>query len=480
MAAHDKNFDVIPIGHTFFFIWRIKQFELVPVPKEDYGKFYKGDCYIVACCTENPTGGHSKMESKPILNGHGYCHIHFWIGSESTKDEAGVAAIKSVELDDFLGGYPVQHREIEEFESRQFSSYFKNGIIYLKGGYESGFTKMIDELKPSLLHVKGKKRPIVYECAEISWKVMNNGDVFILLVPNFVFVWTGKHSNRMERTTAIRVANDLKSELNRFKLSSVILEDGKEVEQTSGAEYDAFNKALSLDKKDIDLKQMPKGYDYAASDKSFESHERSFVTLYKCFEGTETIDISFVKNGPLSRADLDTNDTFIVENGSEGLWVWVGKKATQKERQSAIKYAMELINKKKYPNNTPVTKVLEGDESVEFKSLFESWQMSEQEKITSARLFRVSRNGIFKQVANYEPDDLEEDNIMILDVMDKIYVWIGNQFAERIADEAHVDKVAQRFIQEDKSGRKFQPNQIIKLKQGSEDGAFKSYFPKWN
>lgn len=75
---------------------------------------------------------------------------------------------------------------------------------------------------------------------------------------------------------------------------------------------------------------------------------------------------------------------------------------------------MELINKKKYPNNTPVTKVLEGDESVEFKSLFESWQMSEQEKITSARLFRVSRNGIFKQVANYEPDDLEEDNIMIL------------------------------------------------------------------
>lgn len=171
---------------------------------------------------------------------------------------------------------------------------------------------MIDELKPSLLHVKGKKRPIVYECAEISWKVMNNGDVFILLVPNFVFVWTGKHSNRMERTTAIRVANDLKSELNRFKLSSVILEDGKEVEQTSGAEYDAFNKALSLDKKDIDLKQMPKGYDYAASDKSFESHERSFVTLYKCFEGTETIDISFVKNGPLSRADLDTNVCFPV------------------------------------------------------------------------------------------------------------------------------------------------------------------------
>lgn len=52
------------------------------------------------------------MESKPLLQGHGYCHIHFWIGPESSKDEAGVAAIKSVELDDFLGGYPIQHREM--------------------------------------------------------------------------------------------------------------------------------------------------------------------------------------------------------------------------------------------------------------------------------------------------------------------------------------------------------------------------------
>lgn len=65
------------------------------------------------------------------------------------------------------------------------------------------------------------------------------------------------------------------------------------------------------------------------------------------------------------------------------------------------------------------------------------------------------------------------------DAIDKIYVWIGNQFKERIADEKHVDILAERFIQEDKSGRKFQPNQIIKIKQGSEDATFKSYFPKW-
>ncbi|KAK3716428.1 hypothetical protein QZH41_008757, partial [Actinostola sp. cb2023] len=57
-------------------------------PKEDYGKFYNGDSYIIL-------NTYKKDKDHDAL----LYDIHFWIGKHSTQDEYGTAAYKTVELD---------------------------------------------------------------------------------------------------------------------------------------------------------------------------------------------------------------------------------------------------------------------------------------------------------------------------------------------------------------------------------------------
>lgn len=55
--------------------------------------------------------------------------IHYWIGQSSSQDEQGSAALYVMQLDEYLGGNPVQYREAQGSESPKFRSYFKNGLM---------------------------------------------------------------------------------------------------------------------------------------------------------------------------------------------------------------------------------------------------------------------------------------------------------------------------------------------------------------
>jgi gelsolin len=84
-AASEPAWNDGQVGHAAgLHVWRIEDFEVVPWPKEKYGQFHEGDSYIVLHSYEV---GNQDGEKKL---GH---DIFFWLGSKTSQDEAGTAAV---------------------------------------------------------------------------------------------------------------------------------------------------------------------------------------------------------------------------------------------------------------------------------------------------------------------------------------------------------------------------------------------------
>jgi len=159
--------------------------------------------------------------------------IHFWLGDNTTQDEAGTAAYKTVELDTLLGGEPVQHREVQDYESRLFLSYFKPGPQILHGGVESGFRHVKPtEYKPRLLHIKGKKKIRVRE-VPLTRESVNSGDVFILDAGLKIFQLNGAKSGPGERAKAAQLSRAIDDERGE-SLKLLLLKKATKARRNSG------------------------------------------------------------------------------------------------------------------------------------------------------------------------------------------------------------------------------------------------------
>ncbi|XP_065574838.1 advillin-like [Artemia franciscana] len=359
--AVDPAFSAIKPNQTGFYVWRIEDMALVPYPKEEYGKFYNGDSYLLYSASERGQQAGPNVafkEAKGALEQF----VHFWLGSETSQDEAGVAAIKAVELDDFLGGSPVQMRETEGNESARFMGYFRESLRILQGGVASGFKHVSDEYTPLLFSVKGKRAPLIRQLKEVSWKEMTEGDVFVLDTKDHIFVWTGRSANRYEKMHGAKLAQKIKAEHGGSII--VFVEDGQE-HLLPSAEREKFNSLLNLKEKDLSP---------VVSDEVTDKERSSEIKLYQCTDESGTLKITEVKTAPLYQTDLNSQDVYIIDNLPAAVFVWVGKKASKQERSESMRNVQAYIKKKNYPSSTRIVRVLDSGEPVEFKSLFKSWK----------------------------------------------------------------------------------------------------------
>ncbi|KAL4323859.1 hypothetical protein GQ457_11G018240 [Hibiscus cannabinus] len=391
-------------------IWRIEKSSPVSLPTKSYGKFFTGDSYIVLKASIKLT-----FASK---NGSLRHEIHYWLGKDTSQDEAGTAAIKTLELDSALGGRAVQYREVQGNESDKFRSLFKPCIMPLEGAFATGAKPVKEsEYKTRLLACKGKhivqiKEASLY-CLHVTWQVpfarstLNHDNIFILDTKSKIFQFNGSNTSIQERAKALEVAQYIRDNYHDSKFEIAAIEDGKLMADAASGEFWAlFGGFAPLLRKS--------GQDEDSTDSHPTNKLLSIVKGKAEPVGADS----------LKRELMATDNCYILDCGLE-VYLWMGRSTSLNERKNASKVAEEFIRGSSR-SSSRLIRVIEGFETVVFRSKFETWPQTTNATVTedgkgkvAALLQRqgVNVKGLLK--VDTEKEDPEE----YIDCTGQLQVW---------------------------------------------------------
>uniref|UniRef100_A0A452V9J4 Scinderin n=1 Tax=Ursus maritimus TaxID=29073 RepID=A0A452V9J4_URSMA len=329
-------------------VWRVEKLELVPVP---------------------PRSG--RAETLQVRNTKREKDCFYYMpsfavsGKECTQDESTAAAIFTVQMDDYLGGKPVQSRELQGYESTDFVGYFKGGLKYKAGGVASGLNHVLtnDLTAKRLLHVKGRR---VVRATEVplSWDSFNKGDCFIIDLGTEIYQWCGSSCNKYERLKANQVAIGIRDNERKGRSQLIVVEEGSEPSE--------LGKVLGT------KPELRDGDD--DDDTVADITNRKMAKLYMVSDASGSMRVTVVaEENPFSMAMLLSEECFILDHGAaKQIFVWKGKDANPQERKAAMKTAEEFLKQMNYSTNTQIQVLPEGGETPIFKQFFKDWRDKDQ------------------------------------------------------------------------------------------------------
>ncbi|XP_074517940.1 capping protein (actin filament), gelsolin-like b [Halichoeres trimaculatus] len=321
-------------------VWRVEKMKAVLLDATELGAFYNGDSYLV-------------LDNR----GPGQVHIYMWIGEKSSNDEQVACAMMGTQLDTFLGGEPIQHREVQGYESPEFMGLFPRGITYKEGGVESGFRKAKgSDTVQRLYQVKGKRNIRAKE-VELSWSSFNKGDCFILDLGEIIVSWIGSQANIFEKQKVREIASLIRDTDRHGK--------AKVVDSVEGEEPEEMLKVLG---------KMPELAESTEEDTKADASNSA--SLFKVSDATGSMTITKVsEKSPFAKELLVRDDCFILDNGANGkIIVWKGSGANTEEKQVALQMADNFIDQMQYNRMKTQVEILpQGKETVIFKQFFKNW-----------------------------------------------------------------------------------------------------------
>ncbi|AQK98151.1 Villin-2 [Zea mays] len=325
-------------------VWCVDGNAKTALPKEDIGKFYSGDCYIILYTYHS---GDKKEEY----------YLSYWIGKDSLVDDQVSASQITNTVWNSLKGRPVLGRIYQGKEPPQFVALFQPMII-LKGGIGSGYKKLIEEKGATgetyttegiaLIRVSGtsihNNKTLQVDTVATSLSSM---ECFILQSGNAMFTWFGNSSTYEQQQWAAKVAEFLKP--------GVAVKHCKEGTESSGFWFALGGKQSYTNKnapQDI-ITREPHLYAF--------SFKNGLIQVTEIFN--------------FSQDDLLTEDMMILDTHGE-VFIWIGQCVESKEKQKAFDIGQKYVEHANSIDDlspyAPLYKVMEGNEPCFFKTYF-SW-----------------------------------------------------------------------------------------------------------
>ncbi|GER32621.1 villin [Striga asiatica] len=239
-------------------------------------------------------------------------------------------------------------------ETEKFLSYFKPCIIAQEGGVASGFKHVEAEEHQTRLFVCKGKHVIQVKEVPFARSSLNHDDIFILDTTSKIFQFNGSNSSIQERAKALEVVQYIKDTYHDGKCEIAAIEDGRLMADAETGEFWGFFGGFA-----------PLPRKTAANELKITDAGPSKLF---CVEKGEALPI---EADSLTRDLLDTHKCFILDCGVE-LFIWMGRNTSLNQRKAASSAVDELLRGQDRAKSH-VSRVIEGFETVTFRSKFNSW-----------------------------------------------------------------------------------------------------------
>ncbi|KAG8223496.1 hypothetical protein J437_LFUL004964, partial [Ladona fulva] len=281
-----------------------------------------------------------------------------------------------------------------------------------------------------------------------------------------IYFWQGKDSSQDEKAA---------SALHAIRLDNEVSGKAVQVRVTQGHEPRHFLRIFK-GKLVIFMGGHASGFRNVHDHDTYDvDGTRLFEVRGTCPDDTRAVQV------PEVAASLNSDDAFVLETPTE-TYIWYGQGCSDEEKEMA-RNASSLVS----PDREPII-IEEGEEPEEFwnalggQGEYQKAFIRRTNPHLEPRLFHCKINSLGKfsveEIDDFKQEDLDEDDVMILDSGDEIYVWVGSKASSEERQQAM--KMAEEYLKIEPTDRTPELTLIFTLKQGEESEDFTSLFPSWD